>query len=136
MHKADYDLIQDNWAEPLSAQSLLGKIILNMSMKSFKQDTVEPFEPEIYLKEGDSFEQYGISATVIELPGHTKGSIGINVNDTDIIVGDALMNMIYPAKSSLYGNKDIMEKSADKINGFGKVKIHFGHGKSILNRKW
>ena len=136
MHKADYELIKNNWAEPLSAQSLLGKIILNMSMKSFKQDKVEPFEPDIYLKDGDSFEKYGISATVIELPGHTKGSIGINVNDTDIIVGDALMNMVYPAKSPLYGDKDNMEKSADKISDFAKVIIHFGHGKSILNRKW
>ena len=136
MHKADYELIKNNWAEPLSAQSLLGKIILSMSMKSFKQDTVESFEPDIYLKEGDSFEKYGISATVIELPGHTKGSVGINLNDTDIIVGDALMNMVYPAKSPLYGNKDMMEKSANRINGFGKARIHFGHGKSILNRKW
>jgi len=46
------------------------------------------------------------------------------------------MNMIYPTKSMLYGNRKIMEKSAEKISSYNNVTIHFGHGKPAVNRNW
>jgi len=36
-------------------------------MKSFKEDKIQPFEPAIYVQEGDSLENYGIQAEIIEL---------------------------------------------------------------------
>ena len=136
MHIADYKLTRNNWSEPMYAHTLLGKIIIMMSRRSFEHDKVEPFEPALYLKEGDTLDDYGVSATVIELPGHTKGSIGIKVGDSDIIVGDALMNMVYPSKSPLYGNRAVMEQSATKISSLGDVMIHFGHGKPMRAKQW
>lgn len=136
MHKADYELINDNMRESMSADGILGKLVLALSMKSFKEDKIPPFEPAIYLQEGDSLEPYGIQATVLELSGHTKGSIGLKVGETDIIVGDALMNMFYPAKSLLYGNKEMMEKSAKKISDINNATVYFGHGKPVKNREW
>jgi len=136
MNKGDYDLIRDNWAQPMSARSLLGKIILMLSKKSFESDKIEPFEPYLSLSDGYSLDEYGIPATVIELPGHTKGSIGVKVEETDVIVGDALMNMIYPTKSPLYDDKENVKTSAAKISALGNVMVHFGHGKSVRNRNW
>ncbi len=135
MHKADYGLVNNNLAEPMSAHSLLGMFILKLSQKSFETDKAEPFETELFLQEGDSLNEYGVSATVIELPGHTKGSIGIKTGNS-VIVGDALMNMFYPAKSPLYGDRTAMEKSAERISSFGDVTIYFGHGKPVKNRIW
>ena len=136
MHRADYELTKNNMLEPLAAHSLLGKLILALSIKSFKQDKIEPFEPRIYLQEGDSLNSFGISASVIEIPGHTKGSIGLIIGGTDMIVGDALMNMLYPTRSPLYGDRDMMDRSAEKIGNYKNVTIHFGHGKSVANRNW
>ena len=135
MHKDDYALTKNNLAEPMFAHSLLGKIIVKLSQKSFEADVIEPFEP-VFLADNDSLSEYGITATIVGLPGHTKGSIGVKVGDTDVIVGDALMNMIYPAKSPLYGDRAIMEQSAAKISALSDLMIHFGHGKSVRNRKW
>jgi len=135
MHRDDYELTKDNCAEPVFAHSLLGKIIIRLSQKSFETDVIEPFEP-IFLANGDSLSEYGITATVVGLPGHTKGSIGVKVGDTDIIVGDALMNIVNPSKSPLYGDRAVMEQSAAKISALGDVTVHFGHGKSVKNRKW
>ena len=73
---------------------------------------------------------------VVGLPGHTDGSIGLDVNGTDLIVGDALMNMVYPTVSMLYHDRGTMLESARKIEAFGHRNIHFGHGKSVKNRKW
>jgi len=135
MHKADCELIKNNMLEPLFAKNILGKLILALSIKSFKEDNIEPFESMMFLKEGDTLEEYGINATVIELPGHTKGSIGIKAFGTDLIVGDALMNMIYPTISMLYGNLEQVKKSANKISGINNVTIHFGHGDPVDNKK-
>ena len=136
MHKADCGLIKNNLEEPMAADGFLGRLVLSMSKKSFERDTIEPFEPDIFLCDGDTLDSYGVMATVIELPGHTKGSIGILVGDSDLFVGDALMNMFYPSKSLLYGNQVNMYKSAAKISTYKTVTIHFGHGKSIKNRIW
>jgi len=134
--KADYELSKDNTKEPLFAHGILGKLVLALSVKSFEHDKIESFEPEIFLREGDSLENYGIRATVIELPGHTKGSIGLKIGESDVIVGDALMNMFYPTKSMLYGDKEAMEKSAMKISSYDNATIYFGHGKPVKNRSW
>ena len=64
-------------------------------------DSLEVFDPIIYLKNGDDLSEYGIAAKVVELPGHTKGSIGVEIED-NLFVGDALMNMFYPTVSMLY----------------------------------
>jgi glyoxylase-like metal-dependent hydrolase (beta-lactamase superfamily II) len=120
----------------MSARSLLGLVILRMSQKSFRQDKIDPFEPAVYLEDGDSLSSYGIPATIIELPGHTKGSIGIIVDGACIIAGDALMNLVYPTKSPLYGDRTAMKESAARISSLGDLTIHFGHGSPSKNRKW
>ena len=73
--------------------------------------------------------EYGINAKILELPGHTKGSIGVDVEGTDLIVGDALDNWITPATGHLYCDKDALKTSAEKIRALGPRKIYYGHGK-------
>lgn len=136
MHKADYELTKNNMLQKLLAHSVLGKLILTLSIKSFEQEKIEPFEPTVFFKDGDTLKDYGINGTIVELPGHTKGSIGIKVGTSDFIVGDALINMFYPTTSMLYNDFQSMNQSAEYISQFGKMIIHFGHGKSITNRKW
>lgn len=136
INKADLKLLGNNMNEKLSAHKLLGRIVLKLSEDSFKNDIIPSFMPSVYLNEGDSLSNFGINCTVIQLPGHTEGSIGLNVWGTDLLVGDALMNMFYPTVSMLYGDKKQMLLSADKISKLGKIKIHFGHGKALENRIW
>lgn len=136
MHQADYGLTRDNQSQPLHAHSLLGKVVLAASIKSFQRNIIPPFEPAVYLKEGDSLEAYGVPAVVVALPGHTQGSIGLQVGDKALMVGDALMNMLYPTKTLIYNNRDVMEQSAKRISSFKQATLYFGHGKPLLNRDW
>ena len=89
----------------------------------------------IYLKNGDDLSEYGIAAKVVELPGHTKGSIGVEIED-NLFVGDALMNMFYPTVSMLYVDEQEILLSAKYISELGEKTIYFGHGKSKRNREW
>lgn len=135
MNKRDINLIPDNRKQFLLAKTFLGKIVLSVSLSSFEKDSLEVFEPTIYLKNGDDLRDYGVDAKVIELPGHTKGSIGIGVED-NLFVGDALMDMLYPTVSMLYVDEQEMLSSARTISGLGERTIYFGHGKPRKNREW
>lgn len=135
MSEKDINLIPDNRKQPLSAKTLLGKMVLSVSLSSFEKDSLETFEPAIYLKNGDNLSDYGIEAEIVELPGHTKGSIGVKMEDS-LFVGDALMNMFYPTISMLYTEEQEMLESAKYIGELGEKTIYFGHGKPKRNRKW
>lgn len=135
MSEKDINLIPDNRKQPLSAKTLLGKMVLSVSLSSFEKDSLETFEPAIYLKNGDDLSDYGIEAEIEELPGHTKGSIGVKMEDS-LFVGDALMNMFYPTISMLYTEEQEMLESARYISELGEKTIYFGHGKPKRNRKW
>ena len=136
MSEKDCNLIPSNANQGLSAETFLGKIVLSVSLKDFSVRTLQEFKPDILLKDGDSLSEYGVDASVIALPGHTDGSIGIDVDHKGFIAGDALMNMFYPTVSMLYHDKNEMLDSAKKISGLGNRTIFFGHGKPLPNKQW
>ena len=136
MSRADAELIHNNLTQSLEAESFMGKIVLSVSIKSLNYEEFTRFTPDIFLKEGDTLESYGISAKVLDLPGHTNGSIGVDVDEKYLLVGDALMNMFYPTVSMLYHDRDTMLKSAERIGSLGERVIYFGHGKPLNNRTW
>lgn len=134
MNKKDMNLIPDNTKQSLLAKTLLGKIVLSVSLNSFEKDSLEEFEPTIYLKNGDNLSDYGVDAKVVELPGHTKSSIGIEVGN-NLFVGDTLMNMFYSTVSMLYVDEQEMISTAKYIGQLGEKTIYFGHGKPKQNRR-
>ena len=136
MSKKDINMIPDNRKQKMSAKTFLGKIVLLVSLSSFEKDTLEVFEPMVYLQDGDNLDEYGVDAKVVELPGHTEGSVGLEIEGDKLFVGDALMNMFYPTISMLYTDKDKMLESAKRIGEMGAETIYFGHGKPKRNRKW
>lgn len=136
MHKDDLELITHNMIQPLYAHTFLGKIVLSVSIKSLNSLNLPKFNPTVFLQDGDTLDAYGIPAKIIGLSGHTKGSIGIDIEEKYLIVGDALMNMFYPTVSMLYNDKEKMLESAEKISNFGKRIIFFGHGKFKNNKQW
>lgn len=134
--KSDEELIKDNMLQPLFAKTLLGKLVLSISESAFHHDRIEAFTPKRFLKDGDSLREMGINAVILALPGHTNGSIGIDLGKDGVIVGDALMNMFYPTVSMLYHDYEQMLESARRISELGERLIYFGHGKPMKNREW
>lgn len=136
LHKEDLNLIKDNFIEPLRFQGMLGMAVAEVTAKSSETDWIPEFTPEIFINEGDWLKDYGINARIMGLPGHTRGSIGIDLDEKAVIVGDALMNMFYPGLSLVYWDRAEMLKSADKISVLGARKVYFGHGSPVENRTW
>lgn len=105
-----------------------------VSLRSFEKDYLERFEPAIYLKDGDDLSQYGVDAKIVALPGHTKGSVGVEIGE-NLFVGDALMNMFYLTVSMLYTDEREMLESVKAVQAFGEKTIYFGHGKPKRSKK-
>ena len=143
MHPADLPVLADLLAEPIESPEWTGKIML-WFFGLLKQPGLqwigrllfanEPFE-FVPLKEGMSLKPYGVDGTIIELPGHTRGSIGI-VADSALIAGDALTNLFGPGKAALYSDIAAMDASADKAAALGDLTVYPGHGAPMENGSW
>lgn len=131
MHPGDVALIENQSARPLMADHFIGKMIKFMSGILVRQSPMEPFEPSVSLVQGFSLEPYGVAGVICELPGHTKGSIGILVDDDTLLAGDALMNMLGSPASKLFEDKELMLRSMSEIRKMPVSKIYVGHGSRI-----
>ncbi|MCL2300397.1 MAG: MBL fold metallo-hydrolase [Firmicutes bacterium] len=146
MHAADVPLLAQ---APLpKARTLLGYLLVGGMwlqqapvagpvVSRLLDNAVPAFEPAVLLRDGDSLAAYGVDAVVLALPGHTMGSIGLLVGDSNLLVGDALMNILRPQKAPHYLDRAAMERSAERLSAFGGgAVVHFGHGGSVTNRSW
>ena len=107
-----------------------------MSLKVLKNAKVERPENLIYVSDGDDLSSYGINAKIMELPGHTRGSIGVDVEGKHLFVGDELDNWIRPGIGHLYNNLNAIKKSAEKLRKLGDRTVYYGHGKPTANKKY
>ena len=101
-----------------------------------KNSVFDTFKPDIYLREGQNLSEFGLSAKVIHLPGHSKGSIGVLTNEGDLFCGDLIYNF---ASFSYIDNLEDFNKSINKLKMLDINILYPGHGKpfsiSYFNKK-
>lgn len=129
IHPKDEELFDGFDKQPLKSSGLVGRVVLGLSLKVLRETPVERPENLIYVREGDDLSPYGFDAKVVELPGHTLGSIGVDVEGRYLIVGDALDNWILPGTGHLFYDREAVRRSAEKIRSMGDRTIYYGHGK-------
>ena len=133
-HEADEKIFDSFDAQPLKSYGIVGKVVLGMSLKVLRKTKVAKPEKTFFIKEGDDLSAYGIDAKILELPGHTNGSIGVDVEGKSLLVGDALDNWISPATGHLYSDPEALVRSAERIRNLGERTLYYGHGKPTPNR--
>ena len=96
-NKQDDNIFDDYRSQPLKSYGLVGFVVLNLSLRVLSETKVTRPVNRFFVKEGDMLGDYGFpDIKVVELPGHSRGSIGLLVSDDAILVGDALDNWIKP----------------------------------------
>lgn len=136
MHADDIGLLSDQFSQPLAARGVFGRVMRALSLRSFRTEPLPQFTPDILLRDGDLLDGYGIPARILGLPGHTRGSIGLDIMGRDLIVGDALMHLGPPAPAPLYYDRTQLLQSARVITALGARRVYFGHGLPTNNRNW
>lgn len=136
MHQGDLDMVTMGQAKRRSAKTLTGKLMALAAAKM--KDVSGCFEPNLYLEDGQSLQEFSLDATVVHTPGHTQGSIAILTAAGDLIVGDTLSNRKRPKTADLFEDESLLKTSLLKLRGLQAKTIHPGHGKpfpfeSLLN---
>jgi hydroxyacylglutathione hydrolase len=95
------------------------------------------FVPDIYLDEGEDLSQYGLAATVVHLPGHSRGSIGIRLaGNGNLIGGDLLENRKKPNLNSLMDDLTAANASVEKLAALDIQTVYPGHGQPFPLRSF
>lgn len=95
----------------------------------FRLPESDRFTPDVLIEEGDDLSEYGLEALIIELPGHSKGSIGILTSDGTLFCGDLLANVGEPAVWSIIDDQAAAEASVEKLKGYAIQTVYPGHGR-------
>jgi glyoxylase-like metal-dependent hydrolase (beta-lactamase superfamily II) len=110
------------------ARNIFTRFILKIILMAYRTGKFEKFSPDIQLADGDNLSSYGFNATVLHLPGHSKGSIGILTTDSVLFCGDLFMNFKRPDKSSLIDREQDLDASIEKLKKFEISTVFPGHG--------
>ena len=133
-HEADDELFDNYDAQPLKSYGLVGFAVLQLSLKVLRETKVTRPSNHIFVKEGDTFAEYGFpDVKVVELPGHTKGSIGLMVDGESLLAGDALDNWIRPANGHLFYDRSVLDKTYERIRSLSVKNTYYGHGNPTNN---
>ncbi len=142
MHAGDQELVTDlDWAkmeESFNFRSLVNRIVFKLLRKKIGKLYVDiiadftDFKPDILLEEGTDLAEYGFAAKILHLPGHTKGSIGILVNENGLIAGDTLKFVKKPEPALNATDFVMLNKSIERIKGMGIKNIYPGHGQPFI----
>ena len=90
---------------------------------------VDPLALDLILEDEQSLSPFGIDATVLHLPGHSGGSIGVLTEDGDLFCGDLFWNMRRPRLHPLIDDLEDARASIQKLRGLPIKTIHPAHGK-------
>ena len=133
MHKADLgmvekgDLFYSRKSRNIIIRTLTKLMLPFLRMNLRKKDH---FTPDIYLEEGDDLYEYGFSAQVIHIPGHSKGSIAYLTTEGELFIGDLLENHKKkgPVKGPLIDDSVELDTSIDKLKALPVNTVYPGHG--------
>lgn len=87
------------------------------------------FKPDLYIKDEDNLSAYGWDAKILDLPGHSQGSIGILTANGNLFCGDLLTNIKKPILNSIMDDLEVANASVVKLKNLAINTVYPGHGK-------
>lgn len=126
MHKDDSGMVERGdmlWNR--NKQNIFIRIIFKLFFRLSKSDR---FKPDLYIDEGYDFSGYGFDAKVLDIPGHSKGSIGILTVSGDLFCGDLLANVDKPEIWSIIDDSVAAHASVEKLKRLQINTVYPGHG--------
>ena len=85
------------------------------------------------VEDGYALSEYEFDATVLAIPGHSKGSIGILTAGGDLFCGDLFSNTDKPVLNAIMDDLAAANASLEKLKNFAINAVYPGHGRPFLN---
>ncbi len=140
MHPGDVSQVENGAILKRRVRPFVYRVVFALMMLKRKlhkdQAGFPKFRPDILLADGQSLEDYGSSAKVIHVPGHTPGSIGIVTAKGDLFAGDTYTNRRKPDAAMIVENPQQLENSLAKLEKMNIRTVYPGHGEPFLMEKY
>jgi hydroxyacylglutathione hydrolase len=108
-----------------SQKNVLARAAFGLMFRLGKPDRVKP---DLCIGEGYDFSHIGFDARVIEIPGHSRGSIGILTGSGELFCGDLLANVGKPDIWSIIDDHDAARASVERLKSLQISTVYPGHG--------
>lgn len=129
MHiEEDAAALSGNLLKSRKSTNLATRIFLTILLPLVGIKKSDRFTPDVHISDGFDLNSYGLDAVVVDLPGHSNGSIGLLTSDGSLFCGDLLTNMEQPALNSNIDDKPAAMDSFEKISKYQINTIFPGHG--------
>lgn len=126
MHKADSGMVgQGDMLWNRRKRNVLTRNVFKLLFRLGKSNR---FVPDLFIDEGYDFSEYGFDAKVLEIPGHSKGSIGVLTSSGDLFCGDLLANVGKPSIWSIIDDPDAARASVERLKSLQINTVFPGHG--------
>lgn len=124
MHQDDVRLL-DKKIYNLQTRTLIGAL----GKKIIKEPhCLDVFRPDIVMDNKDiSLIRWGINATILHTPGHTKGSISL-LAERQLFAGDTFMNIFKPTEALFAEDFYELDATINKLKKYNIVNVYPGHG--------
>jgi hydroxyacylglutathione hydrolase len=129
MHAEEAPAVQSG--DPAASRSFDGGIrsrLAKAAMRLFPLRKRDRFSPDLIVGEGFDLGPFGFPAKIVQLPGHSKGSIGVAAATGELFCGDLLMNRRKPGPGFGIFDDAAFRSSLEKIRRSRIATIYPGHG--------
>jgi hydroxyacylglutathione hydrolase len=135
IHEADAPVLEGGPSPRRSGRGTAAKALMAIQRlaSASRLKAFEPLLGALRLEDGQDLSAYGLAARVLHLPGHTPGSIAIQLPDGDLLCGDLFANYKRPALSPFVHDENAYRASLQRIKtqAAGWKTVHPGHGKAF-----
>jgi hydroxyacylglutathione hydrolase len=104
------------------------RLIRFLAPRLFSFGKVNRFKADIPLSDGYILSEYGMDATVLAIPGHSAGSIGVLTAAGDLFSGDLFDNTRRPVLNAIMDDLDAAHSSVLKLSQLTIHTVYPGHG--------
>jgi glyoxylase-like metal-dependent hydrolase (beta-lactamase superfamily II) len=131
VHQADLEMVRQGRNRTLNPTRWTARLIRGMVDAPFPA-----FEPEVVFEEEFDLAPYGVVGKVVMAPGHTAGSILVDLEEGNVIAGDLLMGgslggQFFPRVPRLHYFAEDCQALASSLAKLARLQaqsVYVGHG--------
>lgn len=131
MHREDAGRVETgDWRANMKPKPDKFGLLFRTVSLFIKPGAFDTFTPDVLLGDRQALSGYGLDATVLHLPGHTKGSIGILTAPGDLFCGDLFDSMMGKASFEFFIDDMVAARaSLARLRSLDVRVVYPGHGK-------
>ena len=121
---------QGNWTLGMKPKPDKFPLFYRIVSRFIRPGPFDTFAPDVYLADGQTLQNFGLDATVLHLPGHTRGSVGVLTASGDLFCGDLMDSMIgKPSLEFFIDDMPAAQASLARLRQLDVGMVYPGHGK-------